>query len=197
MGLLRKEAEPYILISWVIALLGWILILAGVAALQSSCVTSPESGFALQAGQTSGYLGPQPCSKIYGYTWYITWYAFFLLVLLPVLVIGDKMRKFRAGFLGLLVPLVMLLGDMANTFLFFNDLAFNGETKSRARTVVAGSIIASIGFYCTVIGAGIVDEDQERQEKTDAPTGETYGGRYGDIPEDPTSTYNPTYTQKS
>lgn len=123
-----------------------------------------------------------------------------MLVITPVLVVNGSLSTWRAGFLGMTATLLMLLGDTSNTFLSFNDLAVTSQTRSRARTLTAGAIIASVGFYMVLICAGIVDEKEELKEKSEAPTGETHGGRLGNESNvDPTmpATYNPTYEQKS
>ena len=90
----------------------------------------------------------------------------------------DKMQHFRVGVLGLLALVTMLVGDTANTFLSWNHLGFTGTAKSRARTVVAGSVMASIGLYLLIVLIGIVDEKGEKVAETGEPTGETYGGRF-------------------
>ena len=172
-------------------------MLAGTASLQADCVTGAQ-GISISdfGGQLSGFLGPSPCSKLYGYTWFITWYTFLMLVLTPILVIGNTMKNFRAGFLGLLAPLLMLLGDMSNTYIQYDDLIVSSTASDRARALTGGAVITSIGFYLVLIFVGIVAEDEEGKEKADAPSGETYGGMYGQTPE-PTMTYNPSYTEKS
>lgn len=70
-----------------------------------------------------------------------TWYLFLLLVLLPSLAITKGISKFRAGLIGLLGPLIMLLMNTANTFLYFNGRTLQGE---RGGTAAALSIAAQL-----------------------------------------------------
>lgn len=197
MGMLKHDIIPYLLISWGLAVFGWILILSGVASLQQNCTSGPN-GYAVNIRQLAGYLGIASCSKVYAYTWFITFYAFFMLVLTPILVVTGKLSKFRAGFIGLLAPLIMLLGDMSSTFIYYTDLDFNSTAVARARTTTAGAVITSIGAYLVLICSGIVDEDKEKSEKSGQPTGAVYGGRYGVMPDDDQPQgYFKNYTEKS
>ena len=110
---------------------------------------------------------------------WITWYTFLLLILVPILAFTRAISSFRAGLLALLALGVMLLGDTANTYLYYNSLPALDDTLSeRARTMVAGAIISSIAIYLIIILAGIADEKGEKVEETGEPKGETYGGRF-------------------
>jgi hypothetical protein len=51
----------------VVGLLAWILLLAGVGAMQARC---GDANY--QAGGVAGYLGPVQCSTLFSYTWWIT-----------------------------------------------------------------------------------------------------------------------------
>lgn len=54
---------------WLLAAAGWILLLAGNAALQQNC--SSSSANALNVAGTIGYLGPvDSCHKFYNLTWW-------------------------------------------------------------------------------------------------------------------------------
>lgn len=54
-------------LDFAVALFGWILLLAGVSALQQNCDTRGHN--ALVLGGVAGYLGSVSCSRFYGYTW--------------------------------------------------------------------------------------------------------------------------------
>lgn len=197
MGMLKHDIIPYLLLSWGLGVFGWILILSGVASLQQNCTSGPN-GYAVNVRQLAGYLGIASCSQVYAYTWFIVWFAFFMLVLTPILALTGKLSKFRAGFIGLLAPAIMLLGDMSNTFIYYTDLDFNSTAVARARTITAGAVITSIGLYLVLICSGFVDEDKEKSEKSGQPTGAVYGGRYGVMPnENEPAGYFKNYTEKS
>ncbi len=153
-------------------------MLSANAALQENCHASTPEALAL-AG-TAGYLGPVECSKFYGYTWWITWYVFFLVILVPILAAKRQLGKFRGGLLGLLALGVMLVGDTANTYNLWNHLGFGRTAVDRARVMIAGSIIASIALYLLIFVVGIADEKGEKIETSGEPPAgeETYGGRY-------------------
>ena len=60
----------------------------------------------------------------------------------------------------------------------WNHLGFSGQAIDRARVMIAGTIIATIGLYLTILLVGHADEKGEKIETSGEPTGETYGGRY-------------------
>lgn len=152
---------------------------------------------ALALAGTLGYLGPVSCDKFFGYTWWITWYVFFLTILIPILTAAGSLNKFRAGLLGLMGPATMLCGDAANTFNYWNHVPVGSTAVARARTMMAGCIVSAISLFVIIILVGIVDEKSERLETTGEPTGETYGGRYTQKPGTETSQYNPTFSQEA
>lgn len=188
------RAEPFILIWWVVLMFGWILMLAANAALQQNCSSAGHGALALTGAV--GYLGPGlSCSKFYGFTWWVTWYVFFLVVLVPALAATGGVPKFRAGLLALLALAAMLVGDVASTFFYWKHLGVGGTPQDRAMTMLAGAIIASIALYLLILTVGVVDEKRERVEATGEPKGETYGGVY--LPKEGTEpaggTFNATY----
>lgn len=169
----KLSMSPYLLVSWGILTLGWILMLSGISALQAECGDG-----ALPLG---GYMGPtSSCSKVYGYTWFICWFTFLIVVLTPIIVLKDFLGKFRAAYIGLLAALTMLIGDMSNTFLTSTYIDFSTTFTSRCRATSAGAIICSMAAYMMLICAGFVDEDAEKSEKSGAPTTQTttMGGYY-------------------
>ena len=92
----------------------------------------------------------------------------------------------------------MLVGDTANTFLYWNHIGLSGTAESRARTMVAGTIVASISLYVLILIIGVADEKGEKIETTGEPTGETYGGRYVPKPgTEETGTYSPAYAPET
>jgi hypothetical protein len=150
-----------------------------------NCSSASHSAVAL-AG-TAGYLGPVSCSKFYGYTWWITWYIFLLLIVVPILAAKRSLGHFRGGLLGLLALGVMLVGDTANTFNLWNHLGFSKTAEDRARVMIAGTIIVSIAMYLLIMLIGIADEKGEKVQTSGEPTGETFGGRY--VPKPGTTPY--------
>ena len=84
------------------------------------CKTSGANAIA-RAG-AAGYFAPTPCSKFYGFTWWITVYLLILVFILPILMSVNGIRRFRAGLVGLVAIETMLLMDMINSFLYFNTI---------------------------------------------------------------------------
>jgi len=105
-----------------------------------------------------------------------------MLILVAGLVAAGTLSNFRAGTLGLLAIVTMLTGDTANTFYQFKYLGLSSTAVDRARTMLAGAIIASIGLYPMLMLIGFVDEKGEQVADTGEPGGETYGGRYAPKP---------------
>lgn len=151
-------------------------MLSAAAALQQDCGKGAHDSITF--GGAAGYSGSVSCNTFYGYTWWIVWYVFLLVVTIPILTGLDKIGNFRAGLLGLIALAVMLVGDTTNTYLYWNHLGLGSTALSRARTMVAGGIIASIAFYILILLIGFADEKGEKVETSGEPTGETYGGRY-------------------
>lgn len=185
------RTTPFLWMTWLLFLFGWILLLSGIAALQNDCNKGHN---ALVSAAVAGFMGQVPCKKFYGYSWWIVWYAFLILLLVPILLARHSLHHFRAGALALIALLTMLLGDLTNTFLYYNNLNIPGAGGSRARVTVAGGIVTSIACYLMLILMGVVDEKKETKPSSGEPTGETMGGRF--VPKSGTSmTYNPTYNE--
>lgn len=180
--MVKVSMAPYLLVSWGIMLLGWILLLGGIASLQEEC----GSGGIIPLG---GYMGPEPsCSKLYAYTWFICWYIFLVVLLAPIIVVKNLVGTCRASLLGILATMTMLTGDLSNTFLTATYTDFSSTFLSRCRATSGGAIICSMASYLMIIFAGFVDEDAEKSEKSGAPTTQsaTRGGYYmGDDAREP------------
>ena len=126
-------------------------------------------------------------------------------MLIPALTAAKGLDKFRGGLIGLIALAVMLVGDATNTFYYWNHAGFSSTAKDRARTMLAGGIIASIALYVLLFLVGVADEKAEKVETTGEPTGETLGGRYQPKPGTEAAApagvsefgqYNPTYEEQ-
>jgi hypothetical protein len=125
-----------------------------------------------------GYLATSSCKRFYSFTWWITWYTFLLVVLIPILLGIQGISKMRAALVGLLALGTMLLMDTSNTFQQFNGLNLSGALIDRARVLAAGAIISTIATFILLFIVGIHDEKKEMTEEAGAPAGETAGGVY-------------------
>lgn len=53
-----------------LALVAWVILLGGVAAMQQACGSGDPNGL-LTAG-AAGYLAPVSCKKFFSYTWWVS-----------------------------------------------------------------------------------------------------------------------------
>ena len=167
---------------------------AGASSLQADCGDSGAN--ALAVGAAVGYLGQVNCSRFYSFLWWIVWFTFIIIELIPILIGTNSLSKFRGGLLGLLALNGILLFDTANTFQQFNGLGIGGSLISRARLTTAGAIVCSIATLLLIFAVGIHDEKKESVEDAGAPKGATYGGVYQPQETQPErmAYSNPTYT---
>ena len=66
--------------------------------------------------------GRVSCDKFFRYTWWITFFHFFVWLLVLAFLFTRTIHKFRAGLVGLLATVTVLLMDTANTYLYFKDV---------------------------------------------------------------------------
>ena len=59
-------------------------------------------------------------------TWWITFFHFFVWFLVLAFLFTRTIHKFRAGLVGLLAAVTVLLMDTANTYLYFEDVPSPG-----------------------------------------------------------------------
>ncbi|KAL4439222.1 hypothetical protein ABPG77_004124 [Micractinium sp. CCAP 211/92] len=155
----------------ILAFCGWAILLGGLAALQEAChktglgtlaqMMQPAGRRLLQNPLigTVGYLAPVGCNKIFSYTWWIMAFDLFVLILLAV-GITTIIGTFRGGMVAISAVLLLLLMDTANTYLYFNDISdLTDSIPSRARAVVAGSIISCIAYGVLIMIIGWHNED--------------------------------------
>jgi uncharacterized membrane protein len=108
--------------AWLLSLLGWVLLLIGISAMQSGCEDNRPNALA-QAG-AAGYLGPVDCSRWLAFTWFIWSFHFLVLLLAPLLLAAGAVSTFRAGLVGFVALSAVLLMDMANTASICHNCAF-------------------------------------------------------------------------
>ncbi|KAI3428485.1 hypothetical protein D9Q98_007310 [Chlorella vulgaris] len=143
---------------WLLLGCGWVIMLAGVSALQQDCGASNVN--ALGVAGTAGYLAPVACDNFYEYTWWHVWYLFAMwAIVIPVFLAAGWVHKWRMGLIGMLIPLVVLLQYTCDTFLgLWESGPIGSQTESRAKALFAGSLISAISVYCLIILFGVYDE---------------------------------------
>ncbi|KDD72732.1 hypothetical protein H632_c2962p0 [Helicosporidium sp. ATCC 50920] len=140
-----------------------------------------------------------PCSRFYAFSWFIMSMLFFIVVLTPLLLGLRGLSHFRVGIASLVAIQIMLLMDMANSFLYFNNIpTITGALLARGRVVIAGSITAAVALFTMLILLGIRNEHNPEllQSKTGEPAHSpdaTRGGLYQptENPEEQVRYYNP------
>lgn len=60
--------------------------------------------------------------RFYGFSWWIMWFLFVIVVMTPVLLGTDSLKHFRGGLMAFVAIEIMLLMDMTNSFLYFNSV---------------------------------------------------------------------------
>lgn len=135
--------------------LSWIILLAGVAAMQANC-----SADNLLFGGTAGYNGPVDCSNFFGYAWWITWFQFVMIIVVAVAL--ASLERFKALLLAFLAMVTVLLMDTSNSYLYYNNLRVANAGLvglSSPRTASAGAIMSTIFNFILMILVGIYDDD--------------------------------------
>ena len=157
--------SPPLLFAWITYFLmfsSWVIILGGVSASQRYC--GAASADAITAGGGAGYFAPVPCDHLYQFTWWITWYEFALVIIVPIILGLGKVHTWRYGLIGVILPATYLLMATANSF-FTLRLNINNN-RGGPRTVLAGSIIGSVANFFMIILLGIRDESPKSASET-------------------------------
>lgn len=129
---------------------------AGIASVQQACGQGLDTTGAIG---NSGFFARVSCDKEFEYTWFITIQNLAVVVAVIGIVATNTLHKFRAGVIGISAVQVMLLSDVANSFVLINTTSYGSSTfRARARVVSAGSILGTIAFLLITIFVGIFDE---------------------------------------
>ncbi|GBF89354.1 membrane transporter [Raphidocelis subcapitata] len=130
---------------WALLLLSWVLALAGLAALQNNCYSSPEAALGAVAG-VHGFTNSLDCSSLYRLYWWLLAFVFALLVGVAVAagtgwLVASSLSW--ALWSAVLSALFVMAGD---SFLSLRDVsaAGTGIWWSRASTAAAGFILCAI-----------------------------------------------------
>lgn len=148
--------KPLVLGAWVLGILSWVVLLAGVAAMQSDCGSSSYNS---PLGSVANYNGPAGCDRFFNLPWWTVWYQFAVLLFVVVGVFGAP-RRTKVAMVGLLCPVLVLLMLTADTFLYYNYIP-DAQGLSRTRTTVAGAIISSVADFLLIIVIGLFSENDE------------------------------------
>ncbi|GAB4814471.1 hypothetical protein N2152v2_001517 [Parachlorella kessleri] len=165
-----------------LAFCGFAILLGGVSSVQEKCGSVPETPVGSMVQYASmGYLpGQVSCDKFFRYTWWITFFHFFVWFLVLAFLFTRTIHKFRAGLVGLLAAVTVLLMDTANTYLYFEDVPSPGGDstfRDRAKVVFAGALIAAVADALLLVAIGWHDEKATWEERTgtSAVKGYDYG----------------------
>ncbi|KAL4439218.1 hypothetical protein ABPG77_004120 [Micractinium sp. CCAP 211/92] len=151
----KAPSAAFAWLFWLLWVAGWIIMLSGASALQQDC---SKSNVTVVAG-TVGYLAPISCGRFYSYAWWTTWYAFAMLIVVPIFLAAGWVHKWRMGLIGLLIPLVVLLQYTCDTFLgLWETGPQGGSQEARSKALFSGSIISVISVYIIIILLGVFDE---------------------------------------
>ncbi|GAB4814472.1 hypothetical protein N2152v2_001518 [Parachlorella kessleri] len=152
-----------------LAFCGFAILLGGIAAVQQRCGSVPTPDMAEYASM--GYLpGRVSCDKFFRYTWWITFFHFFVWFLVLAFLLTRSIHKFRAGLVGLLAAVTVLLMDTANTYLYFRMCLHLRETvstfKDRTLVVFSGALISAVADGLLLMAIGWHDEMASWEERT-------------------------------
>lgn len=135
---------------------GWVILLAGVSAMQYSCGGSDAN--LLLSGGSAGYNGAVSCDVYFSYSWWFVFYNLFVLIVSSIALAGS-LAKFRPGLVALQAVAAMQAIVLANNYLYFNDLAIeSGTLVARAKVAVAGAVIKAIASLLFIAAVGARDE---------------------------------------
>lgn len=113
------------------------------------------------SGGSAGYNGAISCDVFFSYTWWIWAYGLFIVVLTPAIMGSGALARFRPGLITLLTIAAMQAMQVANTYLYFNQLpeTSSGGFAARYQTTVAGGIIKAIALLLLIAILGVRDEE--------------------------------------
>lgn len=161
----RSRLSPAHLAGWpvlALALISWIILLAGVAALQKSC--SNDDNF-VAVGSVLPAVG---CNRAYKYQWWKTFLQLFVILAVAAGLAAGWLRMHRAILLTLLAIITVLLMDDVNTFVTLNDI--DGlNYKRRVSTYLAGTILSCFSNFLLIFALGS-DHDQYMGGRSVGPT---------------------------
>ena len=142
---------------WFLDFCGWVILLSGVSAMQQSCGASAADF--LLGGGSAGFNAAVPCDVFFEYTWWMTFYNLFLLILTAIVLSTNSLPTFRPGLVTLSAVGAMMSMIIANTYLYYNSLpTTSGTFTARARVTVAGGIIKAIALLLMIGFTGARDE---------------------------------------
>lgn len=93
--------------AWFLMFSSGAILLGGISASQRFCGRSSADALTVSGG--AGYFAPVPCDKLYRYTWFITWYQIFMVVVVPIVLGAGAVHRWRYGLIALLLPITYLL----------------------------------------------------------------------------------------
>ena len=155
--------SPPVIFAWLSYFLMFssaIIMLGSISASQRYC--GRASANAITTGGGAGYFANVSCDKLYRLSWFVTWYQIAMAIILPLVLGMGAVHKWRYGLIGLLLPLLYLLMDTANSF-FLQKLNLDSN-KAASQAMLAGCIIAAIANFVLIILFGVRDEKEKSIE---------------------------------
>ncbi|KAI8464114.1 MAG: hypothetical protein J3K34DRAFT_441541 [Monoraphidium minutum] len=130
---------------WGLLLLSWILLLCGVAAVQSTCYDNPVAALADVSG-VHGFTNTLVCNNLYRLYWFIVAFLLVVLIGLAVSAATGGLIASALSWMAWMAVLSLLLILGGDAFLGLRDVAYaaSGVWWSRAATAAAGFILAAI-----------------------------------------------------
>lgn len=136
---MRSSAVAAYVVVLILALLSWVLTLAGNATLNQICADS--------------------CRYYFGLSWWVTWFE--LLVLLGSITVGVLgMRMWKAAIMALLATLTALTMTQADSWLQSKGIdPYYSLFPDRCNVIIAGYITLSICNLLLILILGLSDSE--------------------------------------
>jgi len=97
--------------SWLLAFSSFAILLGGISASQRFCGRSSADSVTISGA--AGYFANSGCSTFYRYTWFIVWYQWAMVIIVPIVLSMGAVHKWRYGIIALLLPVTYLLQNTA------------------------------------------------------------------------------------
>jgi hypothetical protein len=135
------------------------ILLGGIAASQNECGKGLDNVF---FGQVD-YLGPVSCDKLYSFDWFITFFQFFVWLLLLPAIAANQVHRARNMSTGLLMVASILLIHMTNVWYrawsgVGDAVILTNTYSTRAKATFSGALIGAVADLFMIIFIGLHNE---------------------------------------
>ncbi|KXZ56413.1 hypothetical protein GPECTOR_1g368 [Gonium pectorale] len=139
--------KTLLIIACILALIGWIVALAGVARTTDLCNKHEKDN------QWRGW-GGYDCDKAWRYDWWGIWFTFFLTIVLIIMAWFDKVGGWVSTLQAFCAACLSVTMIDTHNWIGISE-SWNGDSEDAANAALAGFIIICIALFLIIIFLGM------------------------------------------